>query len=139
MSFVFDEFREWVSGEWWSYAVLFAVSAIDAFFPVVPSESLVITAGTLASSGDLWLPGVILSASAGAVQFTPAKCPRKPPAPGVSTRIAAQARLPQTQFSPCERTTAGTSWCPIRRWRILVTGGRRRQTSGLPRSSGGVT
>ena len=67
MGIVFDEFREWVSGEWWSYAVLFAVSAIDAFFPVVPSESLVITAGTLASSGDLWLPGVILSASAGAV------------------------------------------------------------------------
>jgi len=64
---VFDEFKEWVSGEWWSYAVIFAVSAIDAFFPLVPSESVVITAGNIASSGDLWLLGVILSASAGAV------------------------------------------------------------------------
>ncbi len=66
MGIVFDEFREWVSGEKWSYVVIFAVSAIDAFFPVVPSESLVITAGTLASSGDLWLLVVILAASAGA-------------------------------------------------------------------------
>jgi membrane-associated protein len=64
---VFDEFKDWVSGEWWSYAVIFAVSAIDAFFPLVPSESVVITAGNIASSGDLWLLGVILSASAGAV------------------------------------------------------------------------
>ena len=54
---VFDEFKEWVSGEWWSYAVIFAVSAIDAFFPLVPSESVVITAGNIASSGDLWLLG----------------------------------------------------------------------------------
>ena len=64
---VFDAFKDWVSGAWWSYAVIFAVSAIDAFFPLVPSESIVITAGNLASSGDLWLLGVILSASAGAV------------------------------------------------------------------------
>ena len=47
--------------------MIFAVSAIDAFFPVVPSESVVITAGNIASSGDLWLPGVILAASAGAI------------------------------------------------------------------------
>jgi membrane-associated protein len=64
---VFDQFKEWVSGEWWSYAVIFAVSAIDAFFPVVPSESVVITAGNLASSGDLLLIGVIASAAGGAV------------------------------------------------------------------------
>jgi len=64
---VFDEFKDWVSGAWWSYLVIFAVSAIDAFFPLVPSESIVITAGNLASSGDLWLVGVIASASAGAI------------------------------------------------------------------------
>jgi membrane-associated protein len=64
---VFDQFRDWVSGEWWSYLVIFAVSAIDAFFPLVPSESIVITAGTLASSGDLVLLGVIACASAGAI------------------------------------------------------------------------
>ena len=57
---LFDQFRDWVSGEWWSYSVIFAVSTIDAFFPLVPSESIVITAGTLASSGDLVLPVVIV-------------------------------------------------------------------------------
>jgi membrane protein DedA with SNARE-associated domain len=64
---MFDAFKDWVSGAWWSYLVIFAVSAIDAFFPLVPSESIVITAGNLASSGDLWLFGVIATASAGAI------------------------------------------------------------------------
>jgi membrane-associated protein len=50
----FDRFTEWVSGEWWSYLVIFAVATIDAFFPLVPSETLV-----------LWL--VILAGAAGAV------------------------------------------------------------------------
>ena len=63
----FDRFADWVSGEWWSYLVIFAVSTIDAFFPLVPSESVVITAGTLASSGDLVLPLVIASAAGGAI------------------------------------------------------------------------
>jgi membrane protein DedA with SNARE-associated domain len=64
---VFDQFRDWVSGEWWSYLVIFAVSMLDAFFPVVPSESVVITAGNLSSSGDLQLLGVILFAATGAI------------------------------------------------------------------------
>jgi membrane protein DedA with SNARE-associated domain len=33
----FDRFTEWVSGEWWSYLVIFAVAVVDAFFPLVPS------------------------------------------------------------------------------------------------------
>jgi membrane protein DedA with SNARE-associated domain len=64
---VFDAFAEWVSGAWWSYAVIFLVSAIDAFFPLVPSETIVITGGVLAGSGDLSLPLVILAATVGAV------------------------------------------------------------------------
>jgi membrane protein DedA with SNARE-associated domain len=64
---MFDAFKDWISGVWVRGLVIFAVSAIDAFFPLVPSESIVITAGNLASSGDLWLLGVILSASAGAI------------------------------------------------------------------------
>jgi membrane-associated protein len=64
---VFDQFTEWVSGAWWSYPLIFAVSMIDAFFPVVPSESVVITAGNLASSGDLRLLGVIAAAAGGAI------------------------------------------------------------------------
>jgi membrane protein DedA with SNARE-associated domain len=63
----FDRFADWVSGEWWSYLVIFAVAAIDAFFPLVPSETLVVIGGNLASSGDLVLWFVILSGAAGAV------------------------------------------------------------------------
>ncbi len=56
-----------MSGAWWSYPVVFAVSMLDAFFPLVPSESVVITAGVLASSGDMSLPLVIACASLGAI------------------------------------------------------------------------
>ncbi len=64
---IFDQFVEWVSGEWWSYPVVYLVSMIDAFFPLVPSESVVITAGVVAGSGDLNIVLVILAASLGAI------------------------------------------------------------------------
>jgi membrane protein DedA with SNARE-associated domain len=63
---VFDQFEEWVSSDW-SYLAIFGVAMLDAFFPVVPSETVVITAGVLAGAGDLSLPLVILCASAGAI------------------------------------------------------------------------
>ena len=63
---VFDQFEQWVSSDW-AYAAIFAVAAIDAFFPLVPSETVVITAGVLAGAGDLTLLLVILCASAGAI------------------------------------------------------------------------
>jgi membrane protein DedA with SNARE-associated domain len=63
---VFDQFEEWVSSDW-SYLVIFGVAMLDAFFPVVPSETVVITAGVLAGAGDLSLPLVILCASSGAI------------------------------------------------------------------------
>jgi membrane protein DedA with SNARE-associated domain len=63
----FDRFADWVSGEWWSYLVIFAVAAVDAFFPLVPSETLMVIGGNLASSGDLLLWLVILSGAVGAI------------------------------------------------------------------------
>ena len=63
----FDRFTEWVSGEWWSYLVIAAVAMVDAFFPLVPSETLVVLGGNLASSGDLVLMLVIVSGAVGAV------------------------------------------------------------------------
>jgi membrane-associated protein len=63
----FDRLAEWVSGEWWSYLVIFAIAAIDAFFPVVPSETLVVLGGSLAGSGDLSLLLVIIAGATGAV------------------------------------------------------------------------
>jgi membrane-associated protein len=64
---LFNQFVDWVSGAWWSYPVVFLVSMLDAFFPFVPSESVVITAGVLSSSGDMILPLVIVCASLGAI------------------------------------------------------------------------
>ena len=63
----FDQIADWVSGAWWSYFVIFGSAAIDAFFPLVPSETVVIIGGNLASSGDLSLPLIVLAAASGAV------------------------------------------------------------------------
>ncbi|GGT89544.1 membrane protein [Actinomadura livida] len=50
----------------WFYLVLFAVAALDGFFPVVPSESLLITAGVYAASGRPELVWVVVAAALGA-------------------------------------------------------------------------
>lgn len=53
-------------GSPWVYLALFAFAMIDAFFPVVPSETLVISAGVFAASGEPELVLIIVCASAGA-------------------------------------------------------------------------
>jgi membrane-associated protein len=63
----FDQIADWVSGQWWSYLVIFGVALVDAFFPLVPSETVLVIGGNLSSSGDLSLPLVIVSGAAGAV------------------------------------------------------------------------
>ena len=60
------DFAEGLMDSPWIFAALFAFAAIDAFFPIVPSESLVITAGVFAASGEPNLVGIILAAAAGA-------------------------------------------------------------------------
>jgi membrane-associated protein len=56
-----------VSGEWWSYLLIFGLAYLDVLFPLVPSETTVITAGVLSSTGDTHLSLVILSGAAGAI------------------------------------------------------------------------
>ena len=63
----FDQIAEWVSGSSWSYFVIFIVAVIDAFFPLVPSETVLVIGGSFAASGDLNLLFVILAGSAGAI------------------------------------------------------------------------
>ena len=63
----FDQIADWVSGEWWSYLVIFGVAVVDAFFPLVPSETVLVLGGSFAASGDLSLPLVILAVSVGAI------------------------------------------------------------------------
>jgi membrane-associated protein len=64
---VFDQFTQLVSdASGWAYAIVFVLAFLDALVPVVPSESSVITAGVVASAGDLSLMLVIPAAAAGA-------------------------------------------------------------------------
>ena len=61
------ELVEQAVGSPWVYLALFAFAALDAFFPLVPSESLVISAGVFAASGtEPELVPIILAAAAGA-------------------------------------------------------------------------
>ena len=64
---IFESLTDYVSGSPWTYVFLFAVSALDVIIPLVPSETSVILAGVLASTGDLMLPLVIAFAAAGAI------------------------------------------------------------------------
>jgi membrane-associated protein len=63
----FGQITDWVSGNSWSYLIIFAVAVVDAFFPLVPSETTLVIGGTFAASGDLNLLLVILAGAAGAV------------------------------------------------------------------------
>ncbi|HET7044803.1 MAG TPA: DedA family protein [Gaiellaceae bacterium] len=50
----------------WAYAIVLGIAALDAVFPLVPSESVAITAGVLAGVGDLDLQPAIAAAAVGA-------------------------------------------------------------------------
>ena len=67
---MFESLTEYVSGSPWTYAFLFVIAALDVIIPLVPSETSVILAGVLASTGDLHLVLVILFAAAGAIVGT---------------------------------------------------------------------
>ena len=63
----FDHFTQLVAdASGWAYAIVLVLAFLDALVPVVPSETAVITAGVVASAGDLSLPLVIVAAAAGA-------------------------------------------------------------------------
>lgn len=51
----------------WIYVALLVVAAVDGFFPVAPSESLVITAGVFAAHGEPNALGVVAVAATGAL------------------------------------------------------------------------
>jgi membrane-associated protein len=66
---VFDWLTDLVSGTPVTYAVVFGAAAGDVLFPVIPSETIVITASVLAAHGELaiWLivPAAAIGAFAG--------------------------------------------------------------------------
>jgi membrane-associated protein len=66
MAEAITELVEGAMGSPWVYLALCAFAAIDAFFPVVPSESLVISAGVFAATGEPNVFAVIGVAALGA-------------------------------------------------------------------------
>jgi membrane protein DedA with SNARE-associated domain len=67
-AFVFNQLTEYVANaSGWAYAVVFLLALLDAVLPVVPSETVVITAGVVAAGGRLSFPLIVASATAGAV------------------------------------------------------------------------
>lgn len=57
---------EYVTGNPWTYGVVLGAAGLDAFFPLVPSETVVIAAGTVAATGDLLVYLIIPAAALGA-------------------------------------------------------------------------
>jgi len=72
---VFDWLSEAVSHSALAYPVVFAASGTDVLFPLIPSETIVITASVLAAQGDLliWaiVPLVAVGALIGVGRFIP--------------------------------------------------------------------
>ncbi|TCM42687.1 DedA family protein [Kribbella sp. VKM Ac-2568] len=66
MSEAILHFTQELMSSWWIYLALFGFAALDGFFPAIPSETLVVTAGVFAATGEPNLYGVIAIAAAGA-------------------------------------------------------------------------
>ena len=61
----FDQFKDWATDH--GYWAISAIVAGDGVFPLFPGETVIVTGGTLASTGNLALIGVILAGAIGAV------------------------------------------------------------------------
>src|ERR687889_1368230 len=57
---------EGLMGSPWIYVALLGLAALDGFLPIVPSETLAISAGVYAAAGDTMLVAVIVAAALGA-------------------------------------------------------------------------
>ncbi|WP_434742372.1 DedA family protein [Micromonospora sp. SH-82] len=66
MQSLLDLLRETVTSPW-VYLVIFLVTGVDAVFPVVPGETVVVTAGVFAATGQPDLAWVIVVAALGAL------------------------------------------------------------------------
>jgi membrane protein DedA with SNARE-associated domain len=63
---LFDWITHLVGGSPWTYAVVFAVAAADVILPILPSETVVLTASILAAHGALSLWLIVPAATLGA-------------------------------------------------------------------------
>jgi membrane-associated protein len=66
MSDAILHFTEELMQSWWIYLALWGFAALDGFLPAIPSETLVVTAGVFAATGEPNLYGVVVAAAVGA-------------------------------------------------------------------------
>src|SRR5581483_2892830 len=64
---MFESIVDVVTASDWVYALILLIAALDAVFPVVPSEATVIAAASLAAGGELVLGFVLVAGATGAV------------------------------------------------------------------------
>lgn len=64
---MFESLIDVVTASAWVYPLILGVAALDAVFPLVPSEATVIAAAALAGAGELVLSLVLVAAAGGAV------------------------------------------------------------------------
>ena len=64
---MFDWLLDFIGGSAWAYVAVFGIVAVDAFFPLVPGETSVITGAIIASNGELHISLVFAAGMAGAV------------------------------------------------------------------------
>ena len=108
---VFDQLTHALSGSSWAYALIFAVVAGDAVLPLLPGETIVVTGGVLATSGDL-NPALV---------FQPRR-PERSSATRPATGSAASSALGRPSGS-CAVSAASGRWTGLRtRW--TAGGGR---------------
>lgn len=62
-----DTFLDLISSSPWTYGVVFLFAMLDAVFPLVPSETALVTASALAATGDLNLFALIAVGATGAI------------------------------------------------------------------------
>jgi membrane protein DedA with SNARE-associated domain len=64
---MFESLVDIVVASGWVYPLILAIAAVDAVFPLVPSEATLIAAAALAGAGELRFDAVVLAGAAGAV------------------------------------------------------------------------
>lgn len=61
-----DWVTDQVSDAWWTYPLITAVTAFDAVLPILPSETMIITAAVVAAKGGLSVILIVAAAALGA-------------------------------------------------------------------------
>lgn len=64
---IFGWLTDLVSGQWWTYLLVFGLAALDVDLPVLPSETVIIVASIAAANGSLSIWIIVACAWAGAV------------------------------------------------------------------------